>query len=660
MTSKRNSKRRRARPAGRGLMFYLERLGRLGLLSMVAVVAGIYGVSACFGLPSGSGAAERQETIGFRGQIVHLVNPGETAGKIDAVAELLGVDPGHPWTVLVAGTEARAQILEEGPGGEHRVRVQLELPDLQTGTYEVAVRQGDQIYRRESAFHVIPRPSFRGVACGTGAPWELEGDLLELEGPGLPKGAGWLVKSGDATLAIQNVTSSSHYQVDLSPVSGRELDLTVRVHYPDGSVDACQQSVQRGGSKPRIDVAWLVYDPQFETLHLHLEGASLPAKLRADISPENGNLQGVDFMSTGTGSAQARDYVVKNFEVDHGESEVVVRHDGETLQSSVGIWVVESPERWVFRSFKSRLDIQLAEVAEEVVPRVETEIVGATYHWVKVPVRNYLLGLTPEQRLDPQLARQNLANPSSGPNGTVALRLGQPFLIGVHEVTNAQFHTYLRAASVPDDQVPETLREYRSSDLPSNLAELPVTQVSYIAARGFVAWLQGKIAAETDRWRVRIPHEVEWEMAARGGDTADYAFRDQNLEEGLKSLDREGARPVGTNRWDRSLLGARDMTGNVREWTQTPYQEQLLDMLAFHLDSQWLEVWDPAQPYVPLFEAIPDEQLGRESRNITVRGAANGESSPVLSLLAVRQQRELSNPYEGIGFRLVLVPTRGL
>jgi len=106
--------------------------------------------------------------------------------------------------------------------------------------------------------------------------------------------------------------------------------------------------------------------------------------------------------------------------------------------------------------------------------------------------------------------------------------------------------------------------------------EHPVVQVSFDDASAYCSWAS-----------VRLPTEVEWEYAARGGlDGATFAWGDELPHEGdLKANTWQGDFPwrntgalgwVGTSpvgAFPANGYGLYDVTGNVWEWTSTPWSD---------------------------------------------------------------------------------------
>ncbi|MBI3994771.1 MAG: SUMF1/EgtB/PvdO family nonheme iron enzyme [Nitrospirae bacterium] len=130
------------------------------------------------------------------------------------------------------------------------------------------------------------------------------------------------------------------------------------------------------------------------------------------------------------------------------------------------------------------------------------------------------------------------------------------FFLDQHEVTNGAYFRFVEANSFP------ILPHWHDGRPRRDQERLPVGYVSWPEADAYCRWL-GK----------RLPTEAEWEKAARGPDGWIYPwgyffdYRRANVG-GLMS----GPAPVGSFPNGQSPYGARDMIGNVWEWTADWYR----------------------------------------------------------------------------------------
>ena len=134
--------------------------------------------------------------------------------------------------------------------------------------------------------------------------------------------------------------------------------------------------------------------------------------------------------------------------------------------------------------------------------------------------------------------------------------LTEPFQMGVHEVTQAQYEQVMGSN-------------------PSGFkgADNPVERVTWDDAVEFCRRLS-ELPAEKKAGNVyRLPTEAEWEYACRAGTTTKYSFGDDESELGDTAWYAENSggktHPVGSklpNAW-----GLYDMHGNVYEWCQDWY-----------------------------------------------------------------------------------------
>jgi len=143
------------------------------------------------------------------------------------------------------------------------------------------------------------------------------------------------------------------------------------------------------------------------------------------------------------------------------------------------------------------------------------------------------------------------------------------FYIDVHEVTCAQWQTFLRETGYAwEGQFARWVCLDTRRELDPRYGRHPVTNVSRADAKAYAKWA-GK----------SIPTEAEWEKAARDTDGRRYPWGNEWLEDSVVStgeVRRLGytiPNAVGTRPFDRTSYGVADMAGGVREWTAGDYAE---------------------------------------------------------------------------------------
>lgn len=281
--------------------------------------------------------------------------------------------------------------------------------------------------------------------------------------------------------------------------------------------------------------------------------------------------------------------------------------------------------------------------------------------------KGYDLGLSERQASNPYLLKVGFAKVSSHRDGPVNVPLAHDFLIQTTEVTNEQYWRFLRTIEPLEGYLPlawpEELRNPKrlgeASTLPQDLRRLPVSGISHHAATAFAEWLQQEFSELAPAWVVRLPHEIEWEMAARGTDGRDFVFSQAGLERGLASTREPGARSVGSNPLDVSWCGARDMCGSVREWTACTFDPNLLTVLDLLLKEGSLAAWDACLPFarqLPTSPSITSDNGG--ALTATTRGGANGEEIDLMQV-GLRRPLQYHARRDIVGFRLLLVRQDG-
>ena len=150
------------------------------------------------------------------------------------------------------------------------------------------------------------------------------------------------------------------------------------------------------------------------------------------------------------------------------------------------------------------------------------------------------------------------ATPAEHPGQVV--RIAQPFAIGRHEVTVAQYLAFAKATG-------RTMPVCDGGDLSE--PRLPITCVSWHDAKAYAGWL----SATTDL-TYRLPSEAEWEHAARAGSAARYTTGHE-LRPGAANVGAGDGRPERVGRRSPNGFGLHDVHGNVAEmvqdcWVATP------------------------------------------------------------------------------------------
>lgn len=217
--------------------------------------------------------------------------------------------------------------------------------------------------------------------------------------------------------------------------------------------------------------------------------------------------------------------------------------------------------------------------AAAVTPAASTiEMVG---DFVEIPGGPFSMGADRSRDSD---AFDNERWPSASGQGIVDVPL---FHISRHETTVAEFGEFVRVTNAKVDG--------RALSAPPNH---PVTFVSWPDALAYCRWLESQLknagarlapdsgVAQPARiamlvangWRVTLPSEAEWEKAARGTDGRRFPWGNDsrrgvaNFRDGATDAATPGTAPVGLFRCPDCAHGLADMSGNVWEWTRSPYQ----------------------------------------------------------------------------------------
>ncbi|MCP4418818.1 MAG: SUMF1/EgtB/PvdO family nonheme iron enzyme, partial [Chloroflexi bacterium] len=163
------------------------------------------------------------------------------------------------------------------------------------------------------------------------------------------------------------------------------------------------------------------------------------------------------------------------------------------------------------------------------------------------------------------------------------IQIAQPYAIARHPVTNAQYQLFVEDGGYTEKWQQcwtEAGWQWRKSENRTRpydwgdsftLPNQPQVGTTWYEAVAYASWL-----AEKTGKPYRLPTEAEWERAARHTDGRTYpwgeGWQDSISNTAEAGLERTTA--VGMFLQDTAVCGAQDMSGNVREWCQTRWQDE--------------------------------------------------------------------------------------
>ena len=186
---------------------------------------------------------------------------------------------------------------------------------------------------------------------------------------------------------------------------------------------------------------------------------------------------------------------------------------------------------------------------------------------------NIVLALFPTAAPAPAAGEAEMAEVPAGPatigsndgsrNETPVRQVDLPaYMIDKFEVTNAQYDQFTKATGYQTEvEKAGANKSWRSFFTPDRV-DHPVVKMTYADANAFCAWA-GK----------RLPTEEEWEKAARGTDQRAFPWGDL-WDVGKANIKQSGIRgtvAVGSYPTGASPFGVEDLSGNVSEWTSSPF-----------------------------------------------------------------------------------------
>ena len=228
----------------------------------------------------------------------------------------------------------------------------------------------------------------------------------------------------------------------------------------------------------------------------------------------------------------------------------------------------------------------------------------------------------------------------------VAVQITKPFLIGVHEVTQAQ---YMRVMG--DNPSHFSAGKPGSAVVACNHTfQFPVEYVSWHDAVDFCRRLT-ELPEEKAAGRVyRLPSEAEWEYACRAGSAGPFHFGanldgtqaccDGSSPYGMKSRGAESPQyPTAVGSYEANDFGLHDMHGNVSEWCEDWYAP-----VRYEQHRQWSQNHGD-QP-------CPDPKGPPDGKYRVIRGGS-WQDLPEFNRSACRQAQQPAERTYEIGFRVV-------
>ncbi|MEX2570763.1 MAG: SUMF1/EgtB/PvdO family nonheme iron enzyme [Gemmatimonadota bacterium] len=185
--------------------------------------------------------------------------------------------------------------------------------------------------------------------------------------------------------------------------------------------------------------------------------------------------------------------------------------------------------------------------------------------FVPIPAGPFVMGSDPA--VDP-LAFENERWSAGRAQGSVDL---PTFYIGRYEVTVAQYRAFVEATGHP-----------AAEQVFAAPPDHPVARVSWTDALAYARWLERMLrespatpvelkAALAEGLRLSLPDEAQWEKAARGTAGRIYPWGNEPRRD-RANFGSGGTTAVGSFDCDECAYGIQDMSGNVWEWTRSPYQ----------------------------------------------------------------------------------------
>lgn len=228
-----------------------------------------------------------------------------------------------------------------------------------------------------------------------------------------------------------------------------------------------------------------------------------------------------------------------------------------------------------------------------------------------------------QQALQPKLVKVkggNVAMKNDKGTENIKSKDLNDFWIGCYEVTNQEFIVFLNDLGLKKlknkgliwkDTKYVKFNNGKFKLISSKYNMLPVNYASWLGAKLYCEWLSEKTGE-----KYRLPTELEWEYAAKGGDNGDrYIYSgSSNLSEIAWYAGNSEYRHhfVGEKRPNK--LGIYDMSGNVREWCNTKKKHKVIykDIIGvlkggnIYSSSKDCEIWKSSDVMIGGFRIVKE------------------------------------------------------
>lgn len=279
---------------------------------------------------------------------------------------------------------------------------------------------------------------------------------------------------------------------------------------------------------------------------------------------------------------------------------------------------------------------------------LEFRVADTPFRFIFVPAGKFRFGYPAEEQ---NRVVRATGNPNSFLNATPEcnVTIARGFFMLDREITVAQWKSCtddaaVNSAPAPVGQGPPSL-------------DSPKCDVTWLEARSFCAALQKSVPALSGgACELRLPTEIEWEYASRGGQGLLLPWVPQSgpTTRFLGSVKGTAAAPIAVDpqrNKDLSWRGQFDFAGNVAEWCLDSYDQSLHEALAKR-QADTDVIYEPAED--SLAQAAAADKKGEGNPSRTLRGGSILDE-PETCELPMRRFLLQNKGAAHIGFRPVIV-----